>query len=228
MKRFIYLFLCLLIIPCTINAKTYDITEKKMHITIDDSFVVFTRENLENNENLEKLDISLEAITNLLTKNNAYLYALNTDKSAEIYLRVKKAKGVDNLKTYNDKRLYALAEDFAGKTRATKYDVLKNDYNFIYTKFKDSNYNMINYYTVVKEEGYTLTMQKKDAFNDSDEALFKNVVNSIKYDVKLKIEKENKKNNKLFIFLITVGVFILLVISYFIKLKKEREGYKTF
>lgn len=228
MKKKVLLLFTLIFIPLIVNAKTYDINEKKMHITIDDSFAVFTRENLENNPDFERMDVSIEAVNELLTKNNAYLYALNNDKSVEIYLRVKKAPGVDNLKNYSDDRLNSLAEDFAGKTHATKYDVLKNDYNFIYTNFKDSNYNMINYYTVVKEEGYTLTMQKKDAFNNNDEELMKEIVNSIKYDVKLKIEKQTNKNNKLFILGITILIFILLVVSYFIKLKKEREGFKTF
>ena len=228
MKRFVFIILFILIMPVLVNAKTYDINEKKLHVTIDDSFAVFTRENLENNENLAKMDITKEAITNLLTKNNAYLYALSQDKKTEIYLRVKKAKGIDNLKGYSDKRLDLLAEDFAKKTHSTKYDVIKNDYNFIYTKFKDSNYDMINYYTIIKEEGHTYTMQKAGAFTPKDEEIMKNMIASIKYDVDLVLPEETKKNNSIFIIIIIVFAFILLVVSYFLRLKKEREGFKSF
>ena len=228
MRRIKYIILFILLMPVLVNAKTYDINEKKLHITIDDSFYVFTRENLENNEDLVKADIEKEAITNLLTKNNAYLYALSQDKKTEIYLRVKKAKDVDNLKAYSDERLKSLAEDFAGKTRATKYDVIKNDYNFIYTKFKDANYDMINYYTIIKEEGHTYTMQKAGEFDEKDEEIMRNIVSSIKYDVKLVLPEEKKKDNSLFIFIIIATIFALLIVSYFLRLKKEREGFKSF
>lgn len=228
MKKLLYVILLLLLIPVLVNAKTYDVSEKKLHVTIDDSFWVFTRENLENNEDLAKADISKEAILEVLTKNNAYLYAISQDKKTEIYLRIKKAKGVDNLKSYSDKRLQSLAEDFAGKTHSTKYDVIKNDYNFIYTKFKDSNYDMINYYTIIKEEGYTYTMQKAGAFTPKDEEIMKNMVASIKYDVDLVLPEEKKKDNSIFIIIIIVFTFILLVVSYFLRIKKEREGFKSF
>lgn len=222
MRKILYTLLVIFIFPTIVFAKNYDITSQKLHIDFNDDWTVFTRENLENNPYLDDFNLTYDYLNKLFYDNDIFIDAIYQDKSIEMFLRVKSVQDINNISNYNDEKLDNLASTLAKKVKASKYYVLKNDYNFIVTEYKDADYNILSYYTIVNSKGYTFSVQSKNEITDTNKEHINNIISSIKYDVKL--TKTEKINYKLIVEIFILVIVILIIVLKIIKRNNQKNG----
>lgn len=197
MKKFLKVFVLLLIcMPVMVTAKTYKVNSD-LSISIDDSeWYVFTRNNIEDNEELTNLGITYDYINNLFNSNYMYLDALllykDSDDYIELFVRIKENSTVKNFTNYNDNDLMEFSKALSEKTGATNYDIYKNKYKFAYSTYFDKsvNYYVDEYYTIVDGIGYTVTAEKPNEFDESERQRIRNIVDTIEFK-NAKTLKEN-------------------------------------
>ena len=222
MKKLIYLFFVVFMVPTIVLAKNYDIDSQKMHIDFNDDWTVFTRENLENNEYLDDFNVTYDYINRLFYDNDIFIDAIYQDRSLELFLRVKSVQDIDNIAGYNDEKLNNLASALGKKVKASKYYVFKNDYNYIVTEYKDSDYNILSYYTIVEGKGYTFTVQTKSDITESNKKQLKDIISTVKFDVK--VIKNEKINYKLIAEILVLAVVILIIVLKIMKRNNQKKG----
>ena len=81
MKKILFC-LILLLFPFYVSAKEYSVKDLKLKMDFDDNWYVFTKDNLDDNEDIEKLGLSKEYVKSSF-KNGIFLDALLKDKSLE-------------------------------------------------------------------------------------------------------------------------------------------------
>ena len=112
MKRSVFSFLAILLcvvlcLSTTASAKTYNLGETDMSVSVDDTtWYVFTRENIMNNPELDELGIDYQTMYSILHNNEAYMDAiLYYEDGQYIELIVRKRTldtGITNLSGYDD------------------------------------------------------------------------------------------------------------------------------
>ena len=191
MKRSLYIalsaLLCILsVLPVTTYAQTYDLPDTDMSISVDDTiWYVFTRDNIEDNAELEELGISYDLVYSALYDNQAYMDAIlfyDEGEYVELIL-MKKALDTDvgNLSEYSDEDVLELAEELAQRQSAEEYSVYHNRYKFAKLEYTDSveyegaqiEYNLYQFYTIINNVTYTLSFQSTSPL---DEAVYDEIV----------------------------------------------------
>ncbi len=195
MKRYLHILttvlLCLaMLCPMVAEALTYQLSDTDISLQVDDTkWYVFTRDNIENNPELEELGISYETIYDILYDNSVYMDAIlfyEDGDYVELFVRKKAIdSGVANLSNYENEEVLEFAEEVAKKQKAEDYSVYENDYKFAKLDYVDStlNYHICEYITLVNKENYTLTFQSTSPFVDSEYDEMKSIVDSIRFDV---------------------------------------------
>ena len=223
MKR-IMVFWLVLLLPIFTFAKEYEDKDINMKIEIDEEYIVLTRNNLDNNPGLEKLNLSKDYIFNLMMTNNIYFDIVKSDLSYEILVVVPKTKAMfDDIRTINDEELSLLKTIIVNETKDTVPTVYKNNYPFIVVDYKDekNGYNLINYYTLINSHGYNIQLQKKTNITKDDEYDLMEIVDGIEFnEVEKKEEEVTKKpfDYKIIIYGVIIGL-IAGIITYVIGTK---------
>lgn len=242
MKKIVIVFLLLImLIPFGVKAKTYELDNLDMEITFSDDWYVFTRDNLENNSDLDYLGVSKEYMETVFENAEAYIDAAPKDFSVEFFLRIRNAEDVNNLSNYSDEDVEELAKEVAKLVETKEYTTYKNDYKYVITRYPDvldgQTYNIISYYTIVNGKGYTFTLQKIGELTEEEETIMKNIIDTVSYDFdegyeqekeKLENEGSNSINWKIIGSHAVIGAFIGgiagLIISKTSKNKKKNDG----
>ena len=218
MKKILGLLMALIIsVPMVANATTYSV-EEDMTIDFDDSiWYVFTRDNIEDNSELDELGISYDYIYDLLNNNHMYIDAVvyynDGSDFIEILVRKKENSEIKNFTNYTNDDLMDFAKELAKKTGAEEYSVYENDYKFAYSNYYDSsaNYYVDEYYTIVNGYGYTITAQKLTEFDDAEKYFVRTIIDTITFDIDTSL-KENTSNNSI-ITAIIIGAGVGIVIG---------------
>lgn len=116
-------------------------------------------------QRLEKLNITEDWIYNFMQKNYIYLYGILVDKEdmnsgLELLVRKITTDEIDNLSNCSDMEVMDVAGIMAKQKSTNAYDVYKNKYKFKYLNYKDIEYNIIEYFTVMNGDCYTITVKK--------------------------------------------------------------------
>ena len=201
MKRSLCLLLAILIclaLPVTVYAETYQISDTDLSIQFDNSiWYVFTRDNIENNPELEELGVSYEDMCNILNNNNAYMDSvLYYDDGDYIELFVRKTaqtSGMANLSNYSDGKVTELAAALAKRQNAEVYSVYQNQYKFIRLEYLDTSANLYLYefITIVNKENYSFTFQSPSEFTDEKREEAENIIDSIQFEVDLTLKEKS-------------------------------------
>ena len=206
MKRTMSIFLSIVLyfsalLPITTYAETYNLGGTDMSISVDDTvWYVFTRDNIKNNSELEKLGITYAAMYDILHNNEAYMDAIlyyENGEYTELFVRKRALDtGIANLSNYKDSDVLELAKELAKKQGAEKYSVYASQYKFARAEYFDSNYGyyICEYVTIVNKDNYTLTFQSTSQFTNEEYAEIENIVDSVKFDVDTSI-KEKKSTS---------------------------------
>lgn len=198
MKRIcILLLLCLMVLsPMSVCAKEFEIGDTDLTIEIDDSsWYVFTRENIEDNAELDELGISQDYMHDVLYNNLAYIDALLlSDDGNFVELIVRKTandSGLVNLSNYDDENVMAFADELAKKQGSDDYRVYENEYKFIKSEYVDSNlgYYIYEFVTVVNKENYTFTFQSNNSYDVEMRKQMQKIIDSIEFDIDESLEE---------------------------------------
>lgn len=228
MKR-IMVFWLVLLFPILTFASEYEIKDIDIKLDIDDSYIVLTRDNLENNQDLEKLHITEEYMENIMETNNIYMDIIKSDLSYEILVVVPKTTPLySDLRKATDEELSILKSKIVNETGDKMPIIYKNEYPFVVIDYKDkSGYNIINYYTVINSRGYNIQLQKKDKITESDETELMKIIDEIEFNEINEKKEETKKSfdYKIIIYGAIIGLLagiITYVIGTKIIMKKKK------
>lgn len=197
MKKLIA-FLIIALFPVLIFAKEYEEESINIKLNIKDEYITLTRDNLDNNENLNKLGLTKELMSKLMEGNNIHFDIIKSDMSYEILVVIPKTiVAIDNLTKQSDFFLENLKEELVKNTGAEVSSIYKNNYNFVVVEYfdKNTNYYIVNYYTVVNSRGYNFQLQKKSKIAEEEKKELKELVDSVNFKV-IEEKKETKKEEK--------------------------------
>ncbi len=206
MKKILLFVLSFLFLVPLASAKTVDLNDIDLKLDFKDDWYVFTRYNLDNNSYLEELNVTKEYMQDFFEQNLAYIDAVPSDFDYELILRVGNEKNeINNLTNYEDEFVKEVSKELGNQTNSDKYDIYNNGtYKFATVEYYDSEtkFNIVAYYTVVNNKGYTFQIQKEEAITDNDKAEFKEIINTIKFNINEedsnKEKEEIKKDNSSF------------------------------
>ena len=229
MKKILMLII-VLVLPLIVFAKDFEIKDIDLKIKLKDDYIVFTRDNISNNEDLSKLNIKEDYMKEVMDNNNIYLDILNNDVSYEILVVVpNKTLSFYDLSSATDSMLDDLKNELMKKTGSEKASIYKKNHNYIVVDYYDKNTDnyIVNYYTVVNAKGYNFQLQKKNEITDTEKQELKEIIDSVNITVK---ESDNK-NTGFSIKNIIIGAIIGAIvglISYIISnyLKKNNNDNK--
>lgn len=184
-------------VPMLANAEEYKV-DSDMSIDLDnESWYVFTRDNIKDNEELDELGLTYDYMDNLFNTNSLYLDAsiFDTEEESfiELLVRKKEIADVKNFSSYSNDEVLKFAKELSKRTGSTDYTVYEvNGYKFAYSKYLDKNvgYYVLEYCTMVNGFNYTITVQKPTEFTEEEETYIKSVIDTVKYNVKESEEKE--------------------------------------
>lgn len=180
--------------PAAAYAETYKPADTDITVTIDDTlWYVFTRDNIENNPELEEVGGSVEQMRKIFDINDAYIdaFVIGDDGDFLELIVVKKeaGSGVANLSNYSDELVADLAKEISGMQSIDDYSVYQNNgYKFVRletvsTASDNITYNLCEYFTIVNRYVYSLKFQSVSKFNDEKYAMVKKIVDSVEFDV---------------------------------------------
>ncbi len=229
MKKIIWsLIISLLWIP-TIYAKEYTIENYRITINIPDDWTTFTRDNLENNPELK--DIKPNELKQLMEQQYMYIDAVKEDM--EFVLRIRKNDLINNLANYSQKDKEELGKELQKKASANNYKILENNgLTLIQIEYKDQGFYLLEFYTIVNQNGFTFTTQKLTQFTDNEKKEIEQLVKSAQIQVQKEFEKEKNKESgiKSVITYAIIGGIIggtIGGIIDFIRKKKKNENSKN-
>ncbi len=200
-KTITILMMFVVLCPVLVNAKEYTISTTDIKVDIDDStWKVFTRDNIKDNKQLEELGIKYEQLNKLFIDGNIYLDALKgleTKEYVELFVMKKTADKVKNLSNYSTSEVRKVAKALADKEKAKEYDVFETEYKYAYTYYEDSNKYIMDYYTIVNGDGYTIKLQKATEFTSEEKSEFKDTIRNISFDVNESLKEPKKASSPL-------------------------------
>jgi len=232
MKRIIVFWLVLLV-PVIVFAKEYESSIINMKISVNANYIVLMQDNLENNPDLEKLNVTKENMLKLMQGNNIYFDIVKSDLSYEILVVVPKTKvEYSDLSHASDLELRNLKEAIIKETGDKVPIIYKNDYTFMVVSYYDDNgYYNVNYHTVINHQGYNIQLQKKGEITIDEQNELREIIDSI-YFKDFDVKKDNsvkstttiKKSfdHKIIVYSIIIGV-IAGLITYYILAKHSKK-----
>lgn len=177
-------------LPMAAAAKDYTISGTDMTVTVDNTiWYVFTRDNIQNNPELEELGISYEYMYDVLYDNHAYMDAIlfyEDGSYMELFVRKNALEdSIVNLSNYSEGEAREFAKALAEEVGAQDYEVYENTYKFSRMEYVDTNYGyyVCEYATIVNQDGYTLTFQATMPFTDWEYEQIRTIVDSVRFDV---------------------------------------------
>ena len=195
--RFLFavLILCL-VFPLTVYAETYSMSDTDISICIDDtSWYVFTRDNIQDNPQLDELGITYDFIESVLYDNMAYMDAFRFGEDGnflELFIRKQRVENsYTNLANFSDEEVLELAAGFGDQQNIDKYSVYGKQYKFVKLEFYDTTYEtyICTYLTIVNKDMYTLTFQSQVPFADGDLDEIQKIVDGVSFDVDYSMEE---------------------------------------
>ena len=239
MKRLICLFLALLLCGSTVicaHGKTYTISGSDIFLDIDDSiWYVFTRDNIENNPELDELGITYEYMRDVFDENWLYLDAVlfigDTDYIELFVCKKAILTKFANLSECNSEEV----EEFAKRLPMDDYRIYDSGYTFVQLDYLDTvsaeePAYLCEFYTVVNKENYTLTFQSPTPFTQDEYDHIYSIVDSVRFTLKDTDEGDSDSGSTILkstVIGAAVGGISGLIGTAITKKKKAKEKKKT-
>ena len=220
MKKIVFSLLMLLGMPLMTQAATVDVPSADMSFTLANDWYVFTRDNLEGNTDLENLEITVEDMQDYLLEYDLYVDAFTEDYDFFVYKTA--TEKVGSLPDYYDFELEEFATSIMNTYGADSYEIYDNDYKYIRIEYFESDYYVIDYFTIIDNQYYILSIQKLDEeFSDSERKMMQDIVDSVQFD-----NYEPEDNKELIIVAIGIGLVVVLGVTALIvsRVKDKKES----
>ena len=191
MNKKILLLAILLFIPIwKTNAQTLELSDINIKLDLDDDFITFTRNNLSDNPNLSKFQLTEQSIKSKFIDNDIYVDAILNNK-LEFILQVTEAdlENINNLSYCNKNELKEILNDYKDVTTIKSASIYENKYKFISTNQFSNNYHVLSYYTIVNGNSYKFWIQSREEISQDEKKYLSNAINSVIFT-----ENEEKKN----------------------------------
>lgn len=230
-SKYIIILIGIFLFPLLVNAETHSIIDTDISITFDEKeWYVFTRDNIENNKELDELGITYDYMYDFMYNNYVYLDSVlfyeNSDETIEFFVRKKEVNDIKNLINYSDTDVRELAHEISKRQNIANYDIYTNKYKYAYLNYIDSDYHLIEYYTIVNGQAYTLTIQKKADFTEIEKEKIKNIIDSIEFNIDYNL-KENFNDKSDIITDAIIGAIVGAIIFSLVALLNNRKKAKS-
>ena len=168
MIKLLFIFI-LLLLPLTIYAKDFKIED--ISIDLDDSWYVFTKDNIKNNQDLKLLGVSEEYMNDVFDGTDYYLDAIkfNNDEIVELFIIIKDTSSLYDSSDFTDEQIEALRSSYEKQISNSKTTIFTTDSTkYIKSIYKDQDLNIVDYYAVINKKGYTFKIQKNEEFSEEE------------------------------------------------------------
>ena len=220
MKKIVFSLLLAFICPLVVNATNVDVPSADLSLDLPDSWYVFTRDNLDNNTDLDDLEIDDLEMLEYLEEYDLYLNAFDEDYDFFIYKMA--TEDVGSLPDYYDFELEEFATEIMNSYGADSYDIYDDNYKFVRIEYVESDYYIIDYYTIIDDQGYIISLQKLSEFNDDERLMMEDIVKSIHFD-----NYKAEDNKEMLVVAIGVGLVVVLgVVALVIAKVKDKNESK--
>lgn len=226
----IFLALIVFAFPTIVNAQRFYPDGTDLSVWIDDTkWYVFTRNNIYNNSELNELGITYDYLYNFMYNNYVYLdgalFYSDSDDSLELLIRKTKVDKIKNLTNYSDDEVKDLAKSLADKQNAQIYKIYESDYKYAYLKYMDKGLYLVEYFTIVNGEGYTITAQKSSQFTSDELIEIETIVDSIEFDVDESLKEPTSNSSSLWEKFISGAIVAAIMggLSSLVNKKKKKE-----
>lgn len=185
---------CLIAVaPMTVYATTFNVEDTNMSFYINEEiWYVFTRDNIQNNPELDELGFTYEKMHQILEENNAYVDAAMFYENGEFVEMFVRIVDVDteiiNLADYEDKDIAPLAQELIERQKADTYYICetndgKNKYKFINIEYVDeaTGFYIWEFMTVINQKDYTITFQSNKPYSDTEYSEMESIIGSISF-----------------------------------------------
>lgn len=219
LKKIVFSLIMILFMPLVVNAATIDVPSANMSFSLKDDWYVFTRDNLEENTDLEELEITATEMNDYLLEYDLYVDAFTDDYDFFVFMT--ETENVGSLPDYYDFELEDFATDIMNTYGADSYEIYDNDYKFVKIEYFESDYYVIDYYTIIDNQYYILSIQKLEEFTDEERDMMKDIVDSVQFD-----NYEAEDNKEMVVVAIGMGLVIVLGIAALIisRVKDKNES----
>ena len=163
MKKILFLII-MLFVPTFVFAKEYEISDINLKLETKDDVIVLTRDNLDDNSDMAKLNITKDYMEKLMNTNNIYMDIIKNNLSYEVLVVSPETRlKFNNLSNASDEMLNDLKSELIKKTGTEVSNIYKANHNYILVDYFDSKTGLyiLNYYTVVNARGYNFQLQKQ-------------------------------------------------------------------
>ena len=191
MNKKILLLAILFFIPIwKTNAQTLELSDINIKLDLDDDFITFTRNNLSDNPNLSKFQLTEQNMKSKFIDNDIYVDAI-LDNKLEFILQVTEAdlENINNLSYCDKNELKEILNDYKDVTTIKSASIYENKYKFISTNQFSNNYHVLSYYTIVNGNSYKFWIQSREEISQDEKKYLSNAINSVIFT-----ENEEKKN----------------------------------
>ncbi len=196
MRKIAYIVLLImmsLLFPGTIYADSYTVNDEELTISFDDpSWVVFTRDNIRENDQLKKLGTDEETMKSTMEKAYAYVVAVKggAKKRIELLVRATENKFINNMSTLSKSEITALKEgvDENYSKEIDEYEgsikkIGDNTYIRMTGRYDKDGYDVVQYLTFVNGKNYLISAQKVVDFTDADLKQIDEIVKSAEFQI---------------------------------------------
>ena len=191
MNKKILLLAILFFIPILkTNAQTLELSDINIKLDLDDDFITFTRNNLSDNPNLSKFQLTEQNMKSKFIDNDIYVDAI-LDNKLEFILQVTEAdlENINNLSYCDKNELKEILNDYKDVTTIKSASIYENKYKFISTNQFSNNYHVLSSYTIVNGNSYKFWIQSREEISQDEKKYLSNAINSVIFT-----ENEEKKN----------------------------------
>ncbi len=191
MNKKILLLAILFFIPIwKTNAQTLELSDINIKLDLDDDFITFTRNNLSDNPNLSKFQLTEQNMKSKFIDNDIYVDAILNNK-LEFILQVTEAdlENINNLSYCDKNELKEILNDYKDVTTIKSASIYENKYKFISTNQFSNNYHVLSYYTIVNGNSYKFWIQSREELSQDEKKYLSNAINSVIFT-----KNEEKKN----------------------------------
>ncbi len=192
MKKILLLIISLF--PFLVIAKDYEIKDINLKFNVSDEWIVFTRDNLDNNKDLEDLGLTKDDLLPSYKLQGIYFDGIKD--GIELLVMVPNIKlEVNNLSHFSDDIVKDTAKELGKKFNTDKVGTYDAKHKFATVNYFDSKTQLyiVNYYTVANAKGYNFQIQKSTEITDDDIKSLEKIIDTVEIETLPGYEKDETK-----------------------------------
>ena len=244
MKRILVILFVLFLMFPLVHAETIKVSGTDLSIDLDeDIWVVFTRENISNEELLNEYDLSYDYINDFFIKSNSYMDAISfwdekNINTLELFVIMTENKSLTNLNLLEESDIDSLAIELkkSKPIAVDTYDIYDNNNSkYIHYSYEDKGLFLEEYFTIINNKNYVVKFQSSIEYDDEMKQVVKDIMDNVVIDFDIsgedKVKLDNSKKESIWISALkgaliggVAGGLASIVYSFVFKKKKSKSN----